>query len=295
MDIESIPESLPLPPGFLLPIDQPISKANRRAERKEKKKKEHEALLALTQAMIAQKQDLNQPFKDGEFKNKTILTVAAMHRANKSIIKDAIKAGADANAVDGKNQTPIQVATCNFCASTLKCLAKHNATLKNQGLIQEICSPWHDTLNIDLAFKRVKTLTAILNKANEQDAKELANELDPEGNTALFHLLWKWDPISQENPELYNLYKNAQKTFYLQRKQMIDELLDAGLNERHTNLKGESAVVNIETHPDLKDPELITFLQERIKEKELAKLLGALDFSRRPLKKYYYFTVCFLV
>ena len=167
---------------------------NKRKEEKEKRKQQHTALLALTQTMIEQKKDLNAPIKEGEFAGKTILTAAAHHRMFKDILELAIAAGADPNMPAGNRKTPLHTALHAYCRHTFRCLAKAKAPIKGQGLIQEICSPWHDTLDRDQALKRVDMLETMLNckTLTENDSIQLANEIDEHENTSLFHLLWAY-------------------------------------------------------------------------------------------------------
>ena len=115
--------------------------------KKEQEKQEHALLLAATQNMIEQKSDLNLPFKDGQFAGKTILTAAAEHRNFKDILIMALVAGADPNKIDGNKYSPLKRAVSAHCRTTFKYLIQRGATAKDQGLVQEICGPWHDTLH----------------------------------------------------------------------------------------------------------------------------------------------------
>ena len=243
---------------------------NKKREEKEKRKQQHTALLALTQTMIEQKKDLNVPIKEGEFASKTILTAAAHHRMFKDILGLAIAAGADPNMPDGNRKTPLHAALHAYCRPTFRYLAKAKATIKGQGLIQEICSPWHDTLNLDQALKRVDMLETMLNckTLTDADSIHVANEIDEHENTALFHLLWAYLPLASSAVSFENLKKEQKEVFYMQRKTMISHLLDTGLNVYHKNRLGQNAVENINAHPHLKDLVLIAYLEKCVKKTE---------------------------
>jgi hypothetical protein len=233
-------------------------------ECKEKRTQQHATLLALTQATLAQKKDLNVPIKEVEFAGCTILTAAAQHRAFKDILMLALNAGADPNMPDGNKKTPALVAVSHLCTTSFKCVVKSNAQILGQGLVQEICNRLHDTLNMKQAMKRVQMLKCILNQSpNPESKKQLAREIDEHENTALYHLLWTIDPFRNSATTQKTYTEHQRAIFYMQRKKMIRMLLDAGLEVEQKNREGLSAVENINVHPHLKDTQLIGFLMEQ--------------------------------
>lgn len=241
-------------------------------ECKEKRTQQHATLLALTQATLAQKKDLNVPIKEGEFADCTILTAAAQHRAFKDILLLALNAGADPNMPDGNKKTPAIVAVSHLCTTSLKQLAKANAQILGQGLVQEICNRLHDTLNMKQAMKRVQMLECILNHSpNPERKKKLAHETDGHENTALYHLLWTIDPFRNSATAAQTHSVQQRAIFYMQRKKMIRILLDAGLEIGQKNREGLNAVDNINAHPHLKDVELMGFLMAQVQKNTTAR------------------------
>ena len=96
-----------------------------------------------------------------------------------------------------------------------------------------------------------------------------ANELDAEGNTSLYHLLWKWIPIHEKHSQ--NLNEAQRDIFYTQRKQMISSLLKAGLDCAHKNNQDDNALDNIGKHPHLIDYQLQGFLFSEIQKNYATK------------------------
>lgn len=232
-------------------------------DKKGRRKRQHAALLAFTQIMIAQKKDLNVPIKEGKFAGKTILTAAAHHRKFKDILDLALSAGADPNMPDGHNHTPLKRAVSAHCRTAFKCLINKGAIAKDKGLMQEICGAWHDVDTVHQ--KKIKKRVTILEVLLENKASP--NELDELGNTCLYHLLWTWIP-SRRNEKLS---EKQQQTFYSQRKDMIRALLKAGLDITHKNNAGYDAVANIKAHPHLEDKELLSFLETESKKNYAVK------------------------
>jgi len=234
-------------------------------EYKAKRAQQYATLLAMTQAILAQKKDLNVPIKEGEFAGCTILTAAAQHRAFKDILMLALNAGADPKMPDGNKKTPAIVAVSNLCTTSFKCLVKSNAQIMGQGLIQEICNRLHDTLNLKQAMKRIEMLECILNQCpNPESKKQLAHETDGHENTALYHLLWTIDPFRNSATAAQTHSVQQRAIFYMQRKKMIRILLNAGLEVKQKNREGLNAVDNINAHPHLKDVELMGFLMAQV-------------------------------
>lgn len=237
-----------------------------------KRTQQHATLLALTHTILAQKKDLNVPLKEGPFAGCTILTVAAQHRAFKDVLMLALKGGADPNMPDGNKKTPAIVAVSHMCTTSFKRLVKSNAQILGQGLVQEICNPLHDTLNIKQAMKRIEMLKSILNQCpNPESKKQLAHETDRHENTALYHLLWTIDPFRNSATAAQTHSEQQRAIFYMQRKKMIRLLLDAGLEVEQKNREGFNAVENINAHPHLKDVELMGFLMEQVQKDAMAK------------------------
>lgn len=220
--------------------------------KKERREQKYTLLLAVTHSMIQQKIDLNQPFKDGLFAGRTILTATATHRSFKNILQMALEAGADPNQIDGNTHSPLKKAVGAHCCTIFKCLIQKGAIAKDKGLVQDICGPWHDTLCKKKMQRRIKMLNTLL----ENGAS--ANELDAQGNTSLYHLLWKWIPIRKKHSQ--NLCEKQRDIFYAQRKEMISILLKAGLNDTNKNDDGNNAIDNIGKHPHLIDHQLQEFL-----------------------------------
>lgn len=239
--IISHPMEKPSCPQFVAPpvLFQKFDKGQRQQE--------YSTLWDLTQSMIDQKKDLNTPIKDGQFAKKTILTAAAQHRIHKQVLELALANGADPNKRDGNSHFPLKIAISASSRTTFKFLLKKGATVKDRGLIQELCGPWHDTLDTKKALKRVNMLNALLKHGAS------ANELDAEGNTSLYHLLWTWVPIGDQPKELNADQRNI---FYGQRREMIIALLKAGINTAHQNKDGFNALDNVNLRPHLKDVQL---------------------------------------
>ncbi|CAN5193259.1 hypothetical protein BH09DEP1_BH09DEP1_4950 [soil metagenome] len=225
--------------------------------KKYKREKEHATLLSLMEAMIVEG-NINDLLPDGDFKGKTILTAAAAHRAHTDILERALNANADANKADGKNNIPLKIAVYGYHRRAFKLLVLHKADPKNRGLVQELCSPWHDTLDKKKAEKRIKMLNALLETGCS------ANELDGHENTVLYHLLWAWVPVRRNKFLFKDISDDKKEVFYHQRKEMIRSLLKAKLNAAHVNRNGHNAIDNIGEHPHLKDPVLFAFLQAQI-------------------------------
>lgn len=247
--------------SIIIAMESPPSSRRPRlnkTERKQQRIRQHDTLLAFTHSNIDQNKDLNVPIKEGYFAGKTIVTASSTHRVFKDILALALSKGASATMQDGNKHTPLKSAVSAHCRTAFKCLIEHGAIAKDQGLIQEICGVWHDTLDKSQAAKRIKMLEILL------DNGASANELDADGNISLYHLLWKWVPVgAHSNIKILN--KEQEEIFYNQRKAMIQKLLKSGLNPALENKEKNTAVANIKAHPHLEDIHLLEFLKTESK------------------------------
>lgn len=253
---DSEPYIPPLPP--LSPFIN-ISSIPTKEQRKAQKKREHELLWSTAWEMITAKQDLDKPLIHWDkFKKHTLATAAAEHKIHLDILILLRLHGANLEAVDGYNHTPLEAAINCQCAPTIIYLLSQGYTLPSNPL-HKICSPTHDTLNPGKP-SRLETLQALLiNRVNPNETNNL-------GSTVLELLLrycggkknfWKTTDAEKLNAR-----------FLQQRKNMISMLLNAGLQPDKTNNSGQTALGLTQLYPAQYHPELVDFLKAEIQKRE---------------------------
>ena len=214
-------------------------------------------LLATANELINAKKDLNAPYNT--FTNQILLHETAQHDSFLDVTQLLLDHGASPNCTRKRLDTeenPLNEAARNVALKTVKELLARGADPKDIRLLHNICTFTLDSWSTKRREKQL-LITQILLNANVDP-----NEQNEDGQTPLFYLLCKFQGLD-------DLDVQERPLFLEHRQKLISLLLAKGIETDKKDKENRTAIEWINCREDLKEQELVNFLDQKIKEKTI--------------------------
>lgn len=251
-------DDIPEPAGGYVPAPPlmaciPPTKETMKTARSDK----HAKLLATAHELINTKKDLNAP--NNTFTNQILLHETAQHDSFLDVTQLLLDHGANPNCTRKRLDTeekPLNEAARNVAPKTVKELLARGAYPKDIRLLHNICSFTLDSWSTKRREKQLLITQILLNAGVDP------NEQNEDGQTPLFYLLCKFQGLDDLDAQEHPL-------FLEHRQKLISLLLAKGIETNNKDKENRTAIEWINCREDLKEQELVNFLDQKIKEKTI--------------------------